>query len=259
MARIQIQPLADTVKHTAEKAILAMVREANRKGGYNDVRKKLEEKEAGLSSHIYALAKIASKLASSQNRGKYVPEVCVAYFQAMCKVAEQHLKDKAGEELGAPIENVKDVLPVWPVFKSNIKRNMETGADPGLYETLNAQTEARKSIEAQRANRTPGGETNQQGASDGGAAADTGTGTNIAAGVGRTKVTPALAATLSILQKRIEGMTDDEQDALAARLSEVLGEFAEKEAETPEVQEGAAVEAAGEVAKAVAEQERKSA
>jgi ferritin-like metal-binding protein YciE len=258
MSRITIAPLSDTVKHQAEKAILTMVREANRKGGYMDIKKKLEEKEAGLSGHIYALAKIASKLCHSQTRGKYQSDVCVAYFQALCKVAENHLKEKASDELGHTIENVKDVLPVWPVFKSNIKRNMETGADPGLYDTLNAHTEARKSIEEQRASRAAHQNGPQDSGSGIGEGAEEGANTNVARGVaGQTKVTPKLAAVLQVLQKRIAGMTDDAQDALAERISEVLGAFAEAETETlseaeSPVEEAAPSDQIGEVAAAVA-------
>lgn len=232
--------LNDVLTKRANTAIITMVREANRKGGYMDVLTKLRDKETGLAAHIYGLAKSASQM----GRGKVGDDSpTLDWFLAMCRASEAHLKAVGEKELGHKVENVKDELPCWPVFKSEIKRAITLGLDPASFETYGALQAARKAKEEQASRQAHHNETGGEGeAGEGGEG-----GTNVAAGVtGKTKVTPTLAATLTVMQKRIEGMTDEQQDAFAERLSAILADFADEDAEPAEVASGAAQEAAPE-------------
>jgi hypothetical protein len=216
--KTQVQ-LNDVLKHDAGKAIMTMVREANKTGGYNAILKKLQEKEEGLSKHIYALALKASNMGRGKN------EVIAEWFAALCKAAEQHLKDNSMKELGHEIENVKEALPCWPVFKSEIGRAIKAGLDPKNYETLNKLKAARKAVDEQRAQRgaNPEGNANRQDGQE----SEGGQATGTAPQDGKIKVTATLSATLAIMQKRIQGMTDEQQDMFANRLALVLNEMDE--------------------------------
>lgn len=236
----------DVLAKSAKDAIVMMSREAHRRGGYIDILRKLEEKEEGLAGHIYGLAKKASDL----GRGKLGKDSATEeWFLAICRVAETHLKAVSAEEFGHAIENVKEVLPCWPVFKSEIKRAIRANLDPKTFETYSALKKARVEKESQRA--AHHNEAQNAGTGEGGEAGTTtaqaGSAPTMQSG-GAVKVTPALEAVLRVMQKRIAGMTADVQDVFAQRLTELMQDFEEQAPEsTPaEVASGEAEEAAPE-------------
>ncbi len=91
----------------------------------------LDESAAGASSIIVGLA----QLARGQDKGN-----TLAFFLAYCSAAEAVIKERGKSE------NVKDICPHWPVFKSNIKKAIKKGVDVAKHDTLNAITEARKEL-----------------------------------------------------------------------------------------------------------------
>ena len=91
----------------------------------------LDESALGASAIIVGLAKEARKADKSNT---------LAYFLAYCSAAEAVIKERGKSE------NVKDICPHWPVFKSNIKKAIKKGVDVAKHDTLNAITEARKEL-----------------------------------------------------------------------------------------------------------------
>lgn len=96
------------------------------KGGIRDLEDKLGEQRGAASRHIFALAIYASENAKTL-------EEAIAQFQALCAYAEARYKQEHG------VVNLKEVLPTWAVFKSNILRGMrEYGLDPIEYRSEGA-------------------------------------------------------------------------------------------------------------------------
>lgn len=91
----------------------------------------LDESAQGASSIIVGLAQAARKADKANT---------LSYFLAFCAAAEAVIKEKGKSE------NVKDICPHWPVFKSNIKKAIKKGVDVAKHDTLNAITEARKEL-----------------------------------------------------------------------------------------------------------------
>lgn len=104
--------LTGAMKRKAVEAIEAM---AKLQPGIAETQTKLEKQEAGASAHIYGLA----QLAADQTK---VPHP--AMFGELCAYAEGQYKAKH------QVTNLKDVLPVWAMFKSNILRGMRLGISP---------------------------------------------------------------------------------------------------------------------------------
>lgn len=96
------------------------------KGGIRDLEGKLSEQKGAASRHIFALAIYASENAETL-------EEAIAQFQALCAYAEARYKQEHD------VVNLKEVLPTWAVFKSNILRGMrEYGLDPIEYRSEGA-------------------------------------------------------------------------------------------------------------------------
>lgn len=96
------------------------------KGGIRDLEDKLSEQKGAASRHIFALAIYASENAETL-------EEAIAQFQALCAYAEARYKQEHD------VVNLKEVLPTWAVFKSNILRGMrEYGLDPIEYRSEGA-------------------------------------------------------------------------------------------------------------------------
>lgn len=96
------------------------------KGGIRDLENKLGEQRGAAARHIFALAIYASENAETL-------EEAIAQFQALCAYAEARYKQEHG------VVNLKEVLPTWAVFKSNILRGMrEYGLDPIEYRSEGA-------------------------------------------------------------------------------------------------------------------------
>lgn len=117
--------LTATEKRRAGTAIEYTFREYSREGGLKELQTKAGEAEQSCSAHIYSLAQFAVK--NSKNLSTATEK-----FQEMCSYAEAGYKDKHG------VANLKDVLPVWSVYKSNIIRGMKLGLSPLDHETEGA-------------------------------------------------------------------------------------------------------------------------
>jgi hypothetical protein len=199
--------IADTVKLQACRVIDKMDK------AYQPIAAKLE----GLATGIFELCLVAAKL------GKGVPEYTQAYFKEMCKSAEAHYKEAQG------IDNVKDRLPCWAVFKSEINRAIDSGLNPANFDSYTAFREARKAQD--RAEQEKALEKQTQGR-ESAAMRDgvrEGSGTEgLSAAATSNKVTTKLAATLTVLQGAIGGMDEETQDAFAEELAEIVAKYAPK-------------------------------
>lgn len=109
-------------KRRAGTAIEYTHRDYTKEGGLREVETKLGELEQGCASHIYSLAQFAMKQGGTL-------KVAADRFSEMCEYAESSYKKKH------EVANLKDVLPVWAVYKSNILRGMRLNFDPLEYET----------------------------------------------------------------------------------------------------------------------------
>src|SRR5262245_9436235 len=109
--------LTATEKRRAGTAIEYTFREYTKDGGLRELQTKTDNADQTCATHIYSLAQFAVKnvkgLAAATER-----------FQEMCGYAETGYKDKH------EVQNLKDVLPVWSVYKSNIVRGMKLGLSP---------------------------------------------------------------------------------------------------------------------------------
>ena len=113
------------------------------KGGIRDLEDKLSEQKGAASRHIFALAIYASENAETL-------EEAIAQFQALCAYAEARYKQEHD------VVNLKEVLPTWAVFKSNILRGMrEYGLDPIEYRSEGAFRVAMQRQQAQLALPSP--------------------------------------------------------------------------------------------------------
>jgi hypothetical protein len=113
------------MKRRAGLAIENTYTEYSKEGGVADLEARLAKAHEGCSKHIFNLATfIVSKSDDLAD--------ATAQFAAVCVYAEAQLKEKH------QIENVKDALPVWGVYKSNILRGMKLGLDPTDHATEGA-------------------------------------------------------------------------------------------------------------------------
>ena len=117
--------LTATEKRRAGTAIEYTFREFSKDGGLRELQTKTDAADQTCASHIYSLAQFAVK--NTKNL-----ELATEKFQEMCGYAETGYKDKH------KVANLKDVLPVWSVYKSNIVRGMKLGLSPLDHETEGA-------------------------------------------------------------------------------------------------------------------------
>jgi len=101
------------------------------KGGLRETIQQVETQAEGVSGHIYKLAVHAAKNSSSIAAGAQL-------FAVLCEHAERQYK--ADHE----IDNIKDQLPVWAVFKSNILGAMRAGLSPLDHRNEHALRNANK-------------------------------------------------------------------------------------------------------------------
>jgi len=219
--------IADTLKHTAAKTMETMFRAYHAKGGVAEMEAKLEQKRSGLAQGIFELAVTAARL------GDKKLSWTEAYFKAICKAAETEFK-----ETHADVENIKEALPCWPVFKSEILRAINDGLSPADFDNYGALKSAR--MEQSRASReSTEMRTGERAAGTEGAEQS---GTNIAPalGAGKTTVTAKLAACLTVLQGAITGMEQDTQDAFAEELAMLIAKYGNKVQPSEKVDDKAA-------------------
>ena len=117
--------LTTTIKRRAGLAIENTYTDYTKEGGVADLESKLAKAHEGCSKYIFNLAAFIVKQSDDLKDG-------VAQFTAVCAYAETQLKEKH------KIESVKDALPVWGVYKSNILRGMRLGLDPQEFDSEGA-------------------------------------------------------------------------------------------------------------------------
>lgn len=112
------QTISRAAKMRASRAIEAVHAAYYDKDGIRQLELVLEEKRGAAARHVYALAVFASE--QEKKRAD-----AIALFLAMCAYAEAQYK------AARDVANLKDALPTWAVFKSNIMRGMrEYDLDP---------------------------------------------------------------------------------------------------------------------------------
>lgn len=110
--------LSRAAKMRAARAIAAVHTAYHEKDGIRQLELALDEKRGAAARHVYALAVFAAE----QHKKR---EDAIALYLSMCQYAEAQYK--AEHE----VANLKDALPTWAVFKSNILRGMrEFQLDP---------------------------------------------------------------------------------------------------------------------------------
>lgn len=95
-------------------------KEYTKPNGLRALEQRIEEAQVKCSQHIFELAKFAFRTDGIE------PE---EHFTDLCSFAEDQFKKRH------KVDNVKDVLPVWAVFKSNINRGIKQGLDPNGFKT----------------------------------------------------------------------------------------------------------------------------
>lgn len=93
------------------------------KGGIRDTTDQLRTQVESASAVIFALAQFATKQADGDL------EQAAIIFGAMCQHAEAHYKKRH------EVENLKDALPVWATFKSNILGGIRQELNPLEYKS----------------------------------------------------------------------------------------------------------------------------
>lgn len=128
--------LTGAQKRIADRAIEDMHLAYYEKGGLRDAIEHAKKKSEGVSAHIYKLATYAAK---------NTPDLGAALdlFGRLCKRAEATYKEVH------KVENVKDAIPVWAVFKSNIGGAMRDGLSPLGYKNEHALRDARDALQQQ--------------------------------------------------------------------------------------------------------------
>lgn len=118
-----VEMLSRAAKKRATEAIDKLHQDYYAKGGIRDTTDKLREQVETTSSHIFGLAKFATKQADGDL------EKAAVIFSAMCVFAEEHYKKQH------EVENLKDALPVWATFKSNILGSIRMDLSPLEYKS----------------------------------------------------------------------------------------------------------------------------
>lgn len=114
--------LSRAAKTRAARAIEAVHRAYHEPGGLKESIMKVQEQNTAVSQHIFDLAVYASESTMTS-------ELARAQFVTMCEYAEAKYKTAHN------VDNLKDVLPVWAVYKSGILRGVKLGLKPPDYKT----------------------------------------------------------------------------------------------------------------------------
>lgn len=113
----------------AAKTIDAIYASYWAKGGLAEVGDKATELKSGLSQTLFGLALEADKTGNGK------AEATAEVFSALCKAGETHLKEsdkKPDQEASRP---VAEILPCWPVLKSNLLKGIKAGIRPSDHKT----------------------------------------------------------------------------------------------------------------------------
>lgn len=118
--------LSRAAKQKAVRAIEDIHLAYYAKGGIRETEEKLAEQRSSAARNIFALAQYASEQAKTRNDA-------ITLFQDICAHAEAHYKKEHG------VENLKDAIPTWAVFKSGILRGVrQYQLDPSEYRSEGA-------------------------------------------------------------------------------------------------------------------------
>lgn len=121
------------------------------KGGLAETTDKATEAREGLSQTLFGLALEADRVGNGK------AEATAEVFTALCKAGETHLKEtdrKPDQEASRP---VAEILPCWPVLKSNLLKGIKAGVRPSGYKSERAfraetQERAKKATKKGRQN-----------------------------------------------------------------------------------------------------------
>jgi hypothetical protein len=120
---VRIEDLKPAAKRVAARAIEDVHLAYYEKDGIRDTAAKLEGQVDSAAKHVYSLAQFASKA----HPGNL--ETAAALFGTMCLYAENEYKREH------EVENLREALPTWATFKSNVLRGLRLGLDPREFKT----------------------------------------------------------------------------------------------------------------------------
>lgn len=109
-------------RRLAAKAIESVHLAYYEKGGIRDTAATLTTQLESASVHVYAIAKFAAKAESSL-------EEAGSLFIEMCDYAETEYKREHD------VENLREALPTWATYKSNVLRGLRAGLSPLDFKT----------------------------------------------------------------------------------------------------------------------------
>jgi hypothetical protein len=135
--------LSGAQKRIAAQAIEELHTAYYERGGLHDLTERAREKAKGVAQHIFKLAVYAAK----QHEGDL--EQAAELFGALCKHAEAEYKERH------KVVNLKETLPVWAVFKSNILGAMSDGLSPLEYRSEHALRDARAAQNSEEEDEAP--------------------------------------------------------------------------------------------------------
>lgn len=152
---MKTEELPAPTRRRAGLAIENTFKEYTREGGLRDLSDKAQKSEQKTSTYIYGLARHAFESPNQDDPDEL--------FNAMCDYAEEQFKTRH------KVDNLKEVLPPWATFKSNINRGIRLGLKPTDYPS---EWELRKAVAeevsgaasgsaAQRASNTPSSPANE--------------------------------------------------------------------------------------------------
>lgn len=105
-------------RHVAAKAIENVHLAYFEKGGIRDNAAQLAGQVESASRHVFAIARYAAKAHPKSL------DAAASMYIAMCDYAEQTYKEEHR------VENVREALPTWATYKSNVLRGLRAGLNP---------------------------------------------------------------------------------------------------------------------------------
>jgi hypothetical protein len=118
--------ITTNLKPGARKVALRAIEDVHlayyEKGGIRDTAQQLEGQLEGAAKVVFNLAVYASKQAPE------LPDA-MRLFLDMCEYAEGQYK------VQHEVENLRDALPTWAQYKTNVLRGMRLGLNPGEHKT----------------------------------------------------------------------------------------------------------------------------
>jgi hypothetical protein len=120
---LTISDLKAVAKRMASQAIENVHLAYYEKGGIRDTVTQLEGQLDSAARHVYSLAQYASKQFPNDL------ESAAHHFGVLCLYAETEYKREH------EVENLREALPTWATYKSNVLRGLRLGLDPSQFKT----------------------------------------------------------------------------------------------------------------------------